>query len=80
MKHITQTYVVGVLYFGRCHITNVSHGLQWWLVKERRFTVHHLNNHNTKRPDIHLRKDRQSVQKYQLYTCHSVNACEVSTQ
>ena len=37
---------LGVLQFRWRHVSDPSHGLQWRLIEERWFTVHHLNQHD----------------------------------
>lgn len=50
----------GVLEFGRRHVSNPPHSLERRLVKERRLSIHHLDDHDTKGPDVHLRTIRKS--------------------
>lgn len=46
--------LVHVLHPGRQVVPDSAHGLQWWLIEVRRFTVYHLYHHDAQGPDIHL--------------------------
>lgn len=53
-------HLLGVLQLGRHHVPNPAHRLKRRFVEERRLSVHHLNDHNTQRPNVHLRPVRQA--------------------
>ena len=41
----------------RAALLNVVHGLCQPVVEERRLSVHHLNHHDTQRPDVDLMRE-----------------------
>lgn len=52
--HVALVYLVRVFQFWWWHISDTSHGLKWWLVEKRGFSVYHLYHHYTQRPNINL--------------------------
>lgn len=46
---------MGILQFGRGHVPDPAHGLEWGFIEERWFPINHLNNHDAQGPDVHLR-------------------------
>lgn len=50
----------GVLQFGRRHVSDPPHGLERRLVEERRLSIHHLDDHDAKGPDVNFRAIRKS--------------------
>lgn len=63
-------YLVQVLQFGRQVVSNHFHGFEWRLVEVRRLSIHHLYDHDTQRPDIHLdtaRRDSQQVEEMRSF-------------
>lgn len=50
----TCRHFVHVLQVRRFRVANSSHCLQRRFVEERRFTVHHFDDHYAKWPDVHL--------------------------
>lgn len=52
-------HLVRVLQLWRRHVPDSAHRLQRRLVEERRLAVDHLDDHDSKRPDVHLRTVRK---------------------
>lgn len=58
---LSSLYLVQVFQFGRQVVSDHFHGFERRLVEVRRLPIHHLYDHDTQRPDIHL--DRKTVNK-----------------
>lgn len=56
-------YLVQILQFGRQVVSNHFHGFERRLVEVRRLPIHHLYDHDTQRPDIHLETARREGQQ-----------------
>ena len=45
---------MSILEFGRRHVPDAPHGLQWRLVEEGRLPIYHLYAHDAQGPDVNL--------------------------